>query len=65
MLKEKRELFKNGQGWRLRINKVNVKKRINVYDLEGLTLYIGNFVLLQGKWFLLILIIHEMGLIIF
>jgi hypothetical protein len=51
MLKEKRRLFKNDQGWRFRINKVNVKKRINVYDLEGLTLYIGNFVLLQGEWF--------------
>jgi hypothetical protein len=51
MLKEKRELFKNDQGWRFRINKVNIKKRINADDLDGLTFYIGNFVLWQDKWF--------------
>jgi len=51
MLREKKELFKNNQAWRFRINKMNVKKRINLYDLRGLTLYIGNFVSLQGKLF--------------
>jgi hypothetical protein len=51
MLKEKRKIFQNDQGWRFRINKLSIRSKINIGEFIGLVLYIGKFALTQDAWF--------------